>query len=118
MPPGSVYAITRHPLNKEKVHVGTIWGSYGSDDGGHTWPVTHDGPHGTQIRSLFWLGDDTLVAATFGSGAGKAAVASGVTSVAAGVSGMAGRFGGTRRSGDSVWRGARGEIGRFGRAGQ
>ena len=81
LPPGSVYAITRHPLSKEKLHVGTIWGSYGSDDGGRTWPVTHDGPHGTQIRSLFWLGDDTLVAATFGSGAGKAAVASGVATV-------------------------------------
>jgi hypothetical protein len=75
LPPGSIYAITRHPLAKEKLHVGTIWGSYGSDDGGNTWPVANDGPYGTQIRRLFWLGNDTLVAATFGSGLGKATVA-------------------------------------------
>ena len=75
LPPGSIYTITRHPLAKEQLHVGTIWGSYGSDNGGNTWPVANDGPYGTQIRRLFWLGNDTLVAATFGSGLGKATVA-------------------------------------------
>ena len=75
LPPGSIYTITRHPLAKEKLYVGTIWGSYGSDNGGNSWPVVNDGPYGTQIRKLFWLGNDTLVAATFGSGMVRAIVA-------------------------------------------
>ena len=74
LPPGSIYTITRQPLAKEKLYVGTFWGSYGSDDGGNTWPVTNDGPYGAQIRRLFWLGNDTLYAATFGSGMAKATV--------------------------------------------
>ena len=74
LPPGSIYSITRHPLAKDKLFVGTIWGSYGSDNGGVTWPPVNDGPYDTQIRRLFWLGNDTLVAASFGSGMGKATV--------------------------------------------
>ena len=79
LPPGSIYTITRHPLAKEKIYVGTIWGSYGSDNAGDTWPATNDGPYGTQIRKLFWLGSDTLVAATFGAGMVKATVTAAVT---------------------------------------
>ena len=82
LPPGSVYTITRHPLAKEKVYVGTIWGSYGSDNGGVTWPTVHDGPFGTQIRKLFWLGSDTLVAASFGSSLATATVPATATSAA------------------------------------
>ena len=80
LPPGSIYTITRHPLAKEKLYVGTIWGSYGSDNGGISWPTVNDGPYGTQIRRLFWLGSDTLVAATFGSGLVKATVKVAATS--------------------------------------
>ena len=79
LPPGSIYTITRHPLAKEKIYVGTIWGSYGSDNAGDTWPASSDGPYGTQIRKLFWLGTDTLVAATFGAGMVKAAVTAAIT---------------------------------------
>ena len=74
LPPGSIYTITRHPLAKDKLYVGTIWGSYGSDNAGDTWPAVNDGPFGTQIRKLFWLGNDTLVAATYGAGLVKATV--------------------------------------------
>ncbi|MBC7624597.1 MAG: hypothetical protein H7232_14570 [Aeromicrobium sp.] len=82
LPPGSIYTITRHPLAKEKVYIGTIWGSYGSENGGVTWPTVHDGPFGTQIRKLFWLGKDTLVAASFGSSLATATVPATATSAA------------------------------------
>ena len=74
LPPGSIYAITRHPQGKDRVFVGTIWGSYGSDNAGQTWPTSHDGPAATQVRRLFWLDGQTLVAATFGNGMFKANV--------------------------------------------
>jgi hypothetical protein len=77
LPPGTMYTITRHPSAREKLHVGTIWGSYGSDDGGNSWPVIHDGPFPTQVRQLFWLGNDTLVAATFGAGMAKTTITAG-----------------------------------------
>ena len=82
LPPGSIYTITRHPLVKEKIYVGTIWGSYGSDNGGVTWPTVNDGPYGTQIRKLFWVGSNTLYAATFGSSLTSATVTATATSAA------------------------------------
>ena len=74
LPPGSIYAITRHPLQKDRVFVGTIWGSYGSNDAGRTWPVANDGPAATRISRLGWLGNDVLVAGTFGNGMFRASV--------------------------------------------
>ncbi len=68
LPPGSIYTITRHPQAKDRVYVGTIWGSYGSLNAGQTWPSVHDGPAAAQVRRLFWLGNETIVASTFGNG--------------------------------------------------
>ena len=74
LPPGSIFAISRHPLQKDRLFVGTIWGSYGSNDAGRTWPAANDGPVATRISRLFWLGNDVLVAATFGNGMFRASV--------------------------------------------
>ena len=74
LPPGSIYAITRHPQAKDRVFVGTIWGMYGSINAGLTWPSINDGPATTRISRLFWLGNSTLVAGTFGNGMYRANV--------------------------------------------
>jgi len=80
-----VNTVTRHPLNKDWVYVGTDVGIFASQDGGFTWSVNpiynlgnnpnqaNEGPVFTEVTDLFWKFEPfgqaySLYAATFGRG--------------------------------------------------
>lgn len=62
-----VNTITFHPSDPNLVYAGTDIGVFTSDDKGLTWNKISDGPVNTEVRHLFWQGDN-LIAATHGRG--------------------------------------------------
>ncbi len=78
LPKAPVYTVTAHPLNPNRIYVGTEVGLFASEDNGATWSTTSEGPAHTAVRRLIWLNNSTLVAATHGRGMFKVPVSSGL----------------------------------------
>ncbi|MCG3128652.1 MAG: hypothetical protein CHACPFDD_03541 [Phycisphaerae bacterium] len=75
LPAIHVGSIRFHPLNDNLIYIGTDLGVLVSEDKGLNWNrtprfgnVDNDGPVNVEVSELFWQGDETLVAATFGRG--------------------------------------------------
>lgn len=67
LPSAPIRSATLHPQRSLWVYVATEVGVFASEDGGHTWSATNQGPADVACRDLFWLGCD-LVLATHGRG--------------------------------------------------
>ncbi|MBI3240820.1 MAG: hypothetical protein HYZ49_00800 [Chloroflexi bacterium] len=68
LPDLPVRSLVIQPFSPDWLYVGTELGIFASEDGGATWGLPHDGPTNTSVDELFWLDNDTLVAATHGRG--------------------------------------------------
>ncbi|HWW02233.1 MAG TPA: hypothetical protein VNZ64_21205 [Candidatus Acidoferrum sp.] len=68
LPDAPVNSLVVHPLNSGSLYVGTEVGVFASADGGASWSPGNDGPANVAVDELFWLGTNTLVAATHGRG--------------------------------------------------
>lgn len=74
LPAIHISSVTFHPRQPEWIYVGTDLGIYASENGGTEWNRypsmfnTSDGPINGEISKLFWLGDETIYASTYGRG--------------------------------------------------
>jgi photosystem II stability/assembly factor-like uncharacterized protein len=68
LPQAPIRSITRHPMMRSWLYVGSEVGVFTSEDGGATWTTTNDAPSNVSVDELFWPTSTTLVAATHGRG--------------------------------------------------
>ncbi|HUP96996.1 MAG TPA: hypothetical protein VM073_03600 [Usitatibacter sp.] len=74
LPAAPIFDVQRHPQRPAWLYAATSVGVFTSEDGGATWSTTNEGPANIRVRELFWLDDQTLVAATYGRGMYKITV--------------------------------------------
>ncbi|MDM8544460.1 choice-of-anchor D domain-containing protein [Desulfococcaceae bacterium HSG9] len=90
LPDAPVRSLVIYPQNSDWLYVGTEVGIFASEDGGANWSTTNDGPTNCSVDELFWMANNTLVAATHGRGLFKIRVGpkinlkQGATDIAAG----------------------------------
>ena len=73
LPAIQVNTIRYHPLQPDRIYVGTDLGVFASEDKGVHWTVVpqskdNEGPANTPVEELFWQGTTYLIAATHGRG--------------------------------------------------
>ncbi len=73
LPAIQVNTVRYHPLQPNRIYVGTDLGVFASEDKGVHWNVTpqsmeNEGPANTDVEELFWQGTTYLIAATHGRG--------------------------------------------------
>jgi hypothetical protein len=69
LPAAPIYTLAIARANSQLLYVGTQIGVFASENGGHTWSASNDGPANVPVEELSWLADNALVAATHGRGA-------------------------------------------------
>ena len=74
LPSAPIRSVVFHPNNSNWLYVGTEVGIFTSEDSGDNWFLSNNGPANVSVDDLFWLNDDTLVAATHGRGLYKATI--------------------------------------------
>ena len=73
LPAVHVNTVRYHPLQTNRIYVGTDLGVFASDDKGQHWIIASQsgqnlGPVNTPVEELFWQGTTHLIAATHGRG--------------------------------------------------
>jgi len=73
LPGIQVNSIRYHPLNPDRLYIGTDLGVFATEDQGATWSAIpaypgSEGPANVQVNELFFQGDEYLIAATYGRG--------------------------------------------------